>query len=140
MNLEQIDLHDLGHFTDKPGGFRVSRYHLEEPWPYIYATPKLLLKVDQHGPDYVQFTPPGGSFLFRRERFQATPALLVWIKSGANRAFTNFYGPVGGDIDGLGEPDEFWCDYLPEKATYHVKQDGISCARRYSCRRVRPSS
>jgi cellobiose phosphorylase len=127
VELKDINLHCLGSFTDKPAGFRVNRYHLEEPWPYIYATPKLLLKVDQRGPDYIQFTPPGGSFFLRRERYQTIPSLLTWIKVGENRAFTNFYGPVVGDIDALREPDEFWCDYLPEKAHYHVKQDGISC-------------
>jgi hypothetical protein len=130
-SLESIDLGGLGQFTDKPGGFRVDKYHLDEPWPYIFTTPKLLLRVDQRGPDYVQFDPPGGSILVRRERFQPSPSLVVWVKTANNRAFTNFYRPTVG-YPLASEPDEFCCDYTPARAKYHVRQDGIACDTRLS--------
>lgn len=127
MTLENIDLKGLGVFTGTKGGFRVDKYHLEEPWGYIYTTNKLLLKVDHHGPDYVQFAPPGGTLLFKRERFQTCPSLFTWIKTGENRAFTNFYLPAAGCVSPAKEPEEFHCDYTPEKVTYTVRQDSILC-------------
>lgn len=127
VDLKDLSLAGLGSFTDKPAGFRVNRYHLDEPWPYIYATPRLLLKVDQRGPDYVQFDPPGGSLLIRRERFQVCPSVLVWIKLSDGKAFTNFYRPAIG-FPLAAEPDEYYCDYTPARAHYFVRQDGIACS------------
>lgn len=125
MKLTDIDLHGLGEFTDRKCGFAVRKYHLDEPWSYIYVTDKLLLKVDQRGPDYAQFTPPGGSVLFRRERFQANPSVLVWVKTGEGKAFTCFGGPTVG-FDAFAEPDGFECAYDPASATYHVSRDSIA--------------
>lgn len=125
-SLEDIPLDGLGRFTETQAGFRVERYHLEEPWPYIYANSKVLLRVDQRGPDYAQFDPPGGSVLFRRERFQTYPSLFVWVRTSPVRAFANFFRPTIG-VDPLAEPEEFYCDYAPERALYHVRQDGIAC-------------
>ncbi len=125
-SLESLDLHGFGTFTEAAAGFRVKRYHLDEPWPYIYSTPRVLLRVDQRGPDYVQFDPPGGSILFRRERFQTRPSFLVWVKCSEHRAFTNFFGPTVG-ITPASEPEDFFCDYEPERALYRVQQDGIAC-------------
>lgn len=125
-SLQDIDLAGLGRFTDTAAGFRVEEYHLEEPWPYIYACSRVLLKVDQRGPDYVQFAPPGGSVFFRRERFQAYPSIFVWVRTAPARGFTNFFRPTIG-IDPSTEPDEFCCDYAPERALYHVSRDSISC-------------
>jgi len=126
MKLTDIDLQGLGEFTDRKCGFRVKRYHLDEPWSYIYVTDKLLLKVDQRGPDCAQFTPPGGSVLFRRERFQAHPSVLVWINTGEGRAFTCFGGPTVG-FDAFAEPDGFESEYGIESAVYRVREDSISC-------------
>ncbi len=50
MRLEDTGLGGLGEFTSGRFGFRVRRYHLEEPWGYIYATSNLLIRVDQRGP------------------------------------------------------------------------------------------
>lgn len=127
MNLGNIDLNGLGTFTTAKGGFRVDRYHLEEPWSYIYTTDKLLLKVDQHGPDFIQFAPPGGTLLFKRERFQSCPSLFTWIKTGENRAFTNFYLPIVGCDSPAEEPEQFRCNYTPEKVTYTVGHDSLLC-------------
>ncbi len=126
MDLEHIPLDGLGAFTGERAGFRVDRFHLEEPWSYIYTTDKMLLRVDQHGPDYAQFSPPGGTVLFRRERFQTWPSWFVWVKTGEGRAFTNFYHPVIG-MPPTDEPEEFSCHYTPEKAIYTVTQDSIRC-------------
>ena len=124
MTLTNIDLHGLGEFTESQCGFRIYRYHLEECWSYIYVTESILLKLDQLGPDYVQFKPPSGTVLFRRERHQKYPSILVWIRGEDGRAFTNFWAPAQG-FDAAGEPDEFCCKYQLERATYRVLHDGI---------------
>jgi len=124
MRLEEVQLNGLGRFTDKKCGFRVEKYHLDEPWPYIYTTRSLLLRVDQRGPDYVQFSPPAGTVFFRRERYQSVPSCLMWIKTAEGRAFSSFYRPA---IPPTQEPEEFFCEYTPEKAHYHVRQDSILC-------------
>ncbi|MDD5706291.1 MAG: hypothetical protein PHR35_10215 [Kiritimatiellae bacterium] len=118
-------LDGLGAFTETPGGFKIQRYHLEEPWSYLYANGNLLAKVDQRGLDFVQFQPPAGTVLLKRERFQRHSSFLVWIKTDHGRAFTNFFGPVlaGDQVDV--EPDDFVCDYAPERAWYRVQWQGI---------------
>lgn len=126
MTLESIELEGLGRFTERKCGFRVERYHLEEPWPYIYASKQILLRVDQRGPDYVQFAPPAGSVLFRRERHQSVPSCFLWIKTGDGRAFSSFYLPAVG-YNAHCEPDEFSCEFSPEKACYRVAEEGIAC-------------
>ncbi len=125
MRLTDIDLCGLGSFTESECGFRIGRYHLEEPWGYIYATQEILVKVDQHGPDYVQFQPPHGTVFVRRERYQRYPSLLIWIRTEDGKAFTNFWNPVIG-IDATSEPDEFLCEYSLASASYHVKKYGIA--------------
>lgn len=126
MRLGENDLGDLGAFTDEKAGFRVDRFHLEEPWSYIYTTDTILLRVDQRGPDYAQLEPPGGTVLFKRERFQTWPSWFVWVKTGEGRAFSNFYHPVVG-MPPAAEPEEFHCHYTPESAVYAVTQDSIRC-------------
>ena len=126
MRLEDIDLQGLGTFTKAKAGFRVGAHHLEEPWGYIYATERLLLRVDQRGPDYVQLDPPAGTILFRRERWQTYPSCFVWIKTGPDGAFSNFHRPAVG-IAAYTEPEEFWCDYTPARALYHVRRNWLVC-------------
>ena len=148
VRLTDIDLAGLGAFTESECSFRVSRYNLEEPWSYIYVTRKILLRLDQRGVDCVQLEPPGGTVLIRRERFQKTPSLLVWIRTGGGRAFANFWGPTVGlwqypelgrefhaeiphcardDRNVRQEPEEFSCEYTPAGAIYSVKYDSILC-------------
>ncbi|MEN6521158.1 MAG: hypothetical protein ABFD46_08425 [Armatimonadota bacterium] len=127
MDLENIDLSGLGAFTTAKGGFRVDKYHLEEPWSYIYTTDRLLLKVDQHGPDFIQFSPPGGTLLVKRERFQTWPSLFTWIKTSENKAFTNFYLPIIGCGSLSSEPEQFHCGYNLGKAAYTVGYDSLLC-------------
>lgn len=126
MELESLSLNGLGRFTGEKSGFRTEKYHLEEPWGYIFATPLMLLRVDQRGPVYAQLAPPGGTVLFRRERHQSVPSCFTWIKTGEARAFTNFYHPVVG-FTPHEEPQEFFCEYTPARALYHVMQDSMLC-------------
>jgi len=126
MNLTDISLDGLGEFEDAKAGFIIRKYHLEEPWGYIFTTERLLLRVDQRGPDYAQFTPPGGTILFRRERYQTCPSIFVWVKTGPGRAFTNFYHPVIG-FDPTREPEDYCCEFVPERALYTVTMDSIRC-------------
>ncbi|MHB9037320.1 MAG: GH36-type glycosyl hydrolase domain-containing protein [Armatimonadota bacterium] len=129
MHLEEIDLGQYGAFTSKFGGFRIDKCSLEESWSYIYSTKKLLLKLDQRGIDYVQFVPPSGTLFLKRERFQKYPSFLVWIKKDDGRAFSNFGRPAVNC--GLGDPDEFHCEYSVEKAIYTSLRSGISCSTEF---------
>jgi len=126
MRLEDIQLDGLGVFTSEECGFQVDKYHLEEPWSYIYTTDKLLLRVDQHGLDYIQLLPPGGTILLKRERYQTVPSCFVWIKTGSQTAFSNFSRPTMGMLP-YDEPVDFNCMYSPEKVVYRVCQDSILC-------------
>lgn len=130
MKLEETDFKGLGEFTVNKAGFNIRKINLEEPWGYIYTTSQLLLKVDQRGPDYVQFTPPGGTLLFKRERFQPHSSMLVWIKTSDTEAFTNFYHPVVGRCNPADEPQEYSCEYSPEQAVYNIKHDSVRCVTR----------
>lgn len=118
MRLQDIDLHGLGSFTDSPGGFRIDAFQLEERWPYIFANTRMLLRVDERGPDYAQLDPPSGTVLFRRERFQEYPSLLVWISVEGGEPFCCFGRPGP-------EPEEFSCEYAPDAVTYLVARDGV---------------
>ena len=118
MRLEDTPLAGLGSFTDTPGGFRVDAFHLDERWPYIFANPRMLLRVDERGPDYAQIDPPSGAVLFRRERFQDYPSLLVWISVDGGEPFCCFGRPGP-------EPEQFCCEYSPEEALYTVVRDGV---------------
>lgn len=116
MRLEDIPLAGLGSFTDTPGGFRVDAFHLDERWPYIFANPRMLLRVDERGPDYAQIDPLSGVILFRRERFQDYPSLLVWVSVDGGEPFSCFGRPG---------PEQFCCEYSPEEALYTVVRDGV---------------
>ncbi|MGQ9454369.1 MAG: GH36-type glycosyl hydrolase domain-containing protein [Armatimonadota bacterium] len=120
----ELDLHGLGEFTEQKCGFRIYRYHLDEPWSYLYVTPNILLKLDQRGPDYIQLQPPSGIVLFRRERYQQYPPLLIWIRTENGRAFTNFWQPLV-EFQNSREPEHFECEYQISSAVYRIAHDNI---------------
>lgn len=121
MSLNSIELESFGHFNGPDAAFTITQQHLPRPWHYIYATPEMLLKLSHQGVSYAQVMPPGGILLFKQERFEISPALLVWFKDGENSAFSNFampgLYPCGGDYS------EFRCDFRPEYAEYKVVQN-----------------
>lgn len=121
MSLNSINLKPFGHFNGADAAFTVTRQHLPRPWHYIYATPEILLKVSHQGICYAQVNPPGGILLFKQERFEISPALLLWFKDGANSAFSNFAMP--GIYPCGGNYDEFSCDFHPEYAEYRVARN-----------------
>lgn len=124
MRLEDIQLEGAGAFLPGDASFAVRRFHLEEPWPWILCTEKILLRLDQRGPDYLQLDPPAGTVLFKRESHQPHSSLVVWIRPRDGSAFPNFWTP--GPSSGR-EPESFEAVYSPEAALYTVRDSGLVC-------------
>ncbi len=124
MRLEDTDLEGTGAFLPGRAEFSVRRFHLEEPWPWILATENLLLRVDQRGPDYLQFDPPSGTAFFKRERFQPHSSLVVWLRTEDGRPFTNFWAP---GPQASREPSAFEARYSPAEVRYTVEDSGLVC-------------
>ncbi|BCW98307.1 MAG: hypothetical protein KatS3mg024_1134 [Armatimonadota bacterium] len=124
MRLEDIQLEGAGAFLPGEACFAVRRFHLEEPWPWILCTEKILLRLDQRGPDYLQLDPPAGTVLFKRESHQPYSSLVVWIRPRDWSAFPNFWAP--GPSSGR-EPESFEAVYSPDAALYTVRDSGLVC-------------
>lgn len=59
----------FGHYDEnvKAGYTVIEGKKLEEPWYYVYQNRKILLYLDQNGPVKVQYQPPSGILIFKRE-------------------------------------------------------------------------
>ena len=53
---------------------------LFEPWYYIYQNRKILLYVDQNGPVKIQYQPPSGILVAKRELGEKQSKLQTWIQ------------------------------------------------------------
>ncbi len=128
MRLTDIDLHGYGEFLDAPAAFRCARYHLPTVWDYVYTNGSTLLRIQHDGSSYLQLHPPSGPALFRQERGQSAPSMLVWILSetqGQREAFTNFWVPTIPLVEPATEPDEYSCAFSPEMALYRVLNSNL---------------
>ena len=58
-----------GHFdTDESASYTLKEGDkLKAPWYYVYTNRKILLYVDQNGPVKIQYQPPNGILLIKRE-------------------------------------------------------------------------
>jgi cellobiose phosphorylase len=95
-----------------------NRDELSEPWYYIYQNRKILLYVDQNGPVKIQYQPPSGILVVKRELGEKQSKLLTWIQSNDVNdgvPFNNFNSP---NLQlGLVKP-EYTVNWDPTKATY----------------------
>ena len=64
---------NYGHFTERLGGFTLTKFPKVGNYEYIYKNDELLLKVDQYGVQTSQIQPPVGIALVKR----ATQLLLI---------------------------------------------------------------
>ena len=54
---------------------------LKAPWYYIYQNRKVLLYLDQNGPVKLQYEPPSGILIFKRELGETQSKWQVWVQS-----------------------------------------------------------
>jgi cellobiose phosphorylase len=125
MNLTDIDLQGFGRFLAEPASFEVARFFTPEPWDYIYTNRKILLRVCHNGAGYAQLDPPGGTVLFKQERFQDFPSFFVWLKPEGSPAFSNFFKPNFDLARPAAEPEEYRCIFTPALATFRLRQAGL---------------
>ncbi len=114
-----------GKFIENTAGYELNDLNLPSPWEYIYQNRDLLLKVDQHGPVYVQADPPGDIMLFRRENGQSFSNWMVWISEEEEEPFNNFFRPTVSCARCCENPEELSIRYLPEKAVYSFVRNGL---------------
>lgn len=96
---------------------------LVSPWYYVYNNRKVLLYVDQNGPVKVQYQPPHGILVFKREMGETQSKWQVWVSSpdlNEGVAVSNFNSPrIRHDL----KKPEFSVNWTPEMATYTSKYD-----------------
>ena len=93
---------------------------LVEPWYYIYQNRKILLYVDQNGPVKIQYQPPSGILVAKRELGEKQSKLQSWICSediNGGIPFSNFNSPT---LDITKTPPKYTVNWNPTFATYTV--------------------
>lgn len=117
----------IGHYdVDTPAGYTVTKgERLRSPWYYVYNNRKLLLYVDQNGPVKVQYQPPNGILVFKREMGETESKWQVWVQSqdlNCGIPVSNFNSPsLRCDL----KKPEFTAKWTPEKAFYTAKYDNV---------------
>ncbi len=109
-----------GHFDlDKKAGYTITDGDkLHSPWYYVYNNTKLLLYVDQNGPVKIQYQPPKGILVIKREIGETQSKWLTWVQSedlNGGVAVNNFNSPK---LDCNGEKPKHTVSFTPEIATY----------------------
>ncbi len=109
-----------GHFNENaPAGYTITNPKaIPSPWYYIYQNRKLLLYVDQNGPVKIQYQPPSGILICKREIGENQSKLQTWIKSNSinnGTPVSNFASP---ELDINGEKPVATVDFNASFATY----------------------
>ena len=112
-----------GHFNlDRKAGYTLTdRKSLKGPWYYVYSNRKVLLYVDQNGLVKMQYQPPNGILVFKRETGENQSKWQVWISSDAiNNGIpvSNFGNQT---LDKKEEETKVEILWMPEKAIYITK-------------------
>ncbi len=113
-----------GHFNiDEKASYTLTDgQKLKSPWYYVYSNRKILLYVDQNGPVKVQYQPPNGILVIKREMGENQSKWQVWVQSdqlNGGIAVSNFGTP---DLR-HGKRADVKAKWTPEKAIYTVKYD-----------------
>lgn len=130
MKLSEVDLKGLGRFLDEKASFEVTQFKTPQDWDYIYTNRKILLRIRHNGAGYAQLEPPGGTVLFKMERFQRSPSFFVWVKPEDCAPFSNFHRPNFNVANPADEPDEYTCVFSPREAVYRLKEGGLEVTTR----------
>jgi len=94
---------------------------LFDSWYYIYQNRKILLYVDQNGPVKIQYQPPSGILISKRELGETQSKLQTWIQcDDVNNGipFSNFNSPK---LQLTATEPEFTVNWSPTKAIYTLK-------------------
>ncbi len=94
-----------GHYDETtPAGYIVEDgKNIPSPWYYIYQNRKILLYVDQNGPVKVQYQPPSGILICKRELGETQSKMQTWVQSSVLNngvPVSNFNSPkltLGGE-------------------------------------------
>ena len=93
---------------------------LTEPWYYIYQNRKILLYVDQNGPVKIQYQPPSGILVAKRELGEKQSKMQTWIQSddvNGGIPFSNFHSP---NLELSSKKPIYTVNWRPAYATYTV--------------------
>ena len=108
--------------TSRPAAYKLTAPEaLVEPWYYIYQNRKILLYVDQNGPVKIQYQPPSGILVAKRELGEKQSKLQTWIQSDAVNGgipFSNFGTPK---LELSAKPPKYTVEWNPTFATYTVE-------------------
>lgn len=125
MKLTDVDLKGYGRFLDGKAAFEVTEFFTPEMWDYIFTNRRVLLRIRHNGTGYAQLDPPGGTVLYKMERFQDYPSFFVWLKPKGRPAFTNFHKPRF-DVERPGKkPESYSCVFEPDKAVFRLVEEGL---------------
>ena len=94
--------------------------NIKGPWYYIYQNRKILLYVDQNGPVKIQYQPPSGILVAKRELGEKQSKLITWIQSddvNSGIPFSNFNLP---NLQLTAKPPKYTVNWNPSFATYTV--------------------
>ena len=98
---------------------------LVAPWYYVYQNRKILLYVDQNGPVKIQYQPPSGILVSKREMGENQSKWQVYIQSddvNDGLPFSNFNSPI---YNHLGQKPKFTVDWNPTTATYTLEYSNV---------------
>lgn len=117
----------FGHFTlDKKAGYSLTAGEkLHTSWYYIYQNRKVLLYVDQKGPVKIQYQPPSGILLTKRELGEVQSKWQVWVSSpdlNNGVSVSNFGSP---ELNCTAKKPIFTVDWTPTTAMYASKYDNV---------------
>ena len=93
---------------------------LFEPWYYILQNRKILLYVDQNGPVKIQYQPPSGILVAKRELGEKQSKLQTWIQCdlvNGGIPFSNFNSP---NLQLTANKPTYTVNWSPSIATYTV--------------------
>jgi len=99
---------------------------LKKPWYYIYSNREVLLYVDQNGPVKVQYQPPNGILVFKREMGENQSKWQVWVSSSTVNGgipVSNFASP---ELNCFGEKPKSTINWTPEKAVYTLEYENAT--------------
>jgi hypothetical protein len=130
---------EFGYFDleSKAGYTLTAAEKLNAQWNYVYQNRKILLYVDQNGPVKIQYQPPSGILVAKREFGENESKWQVWISSPSiNQGVpvSNFNSPK---FNCNMEKPEYTVNWTPSVATYTSKYEMRISYQKFSCRTTR---
>ncbi len=116
-----------GHYDKTaPAGYIVNDgKSIPSPWYYIYQNRKILLYVDQNGPVKVQYQPPSGILLCKRELGETQSKMQTWVQSSVLNGgvpVSNFNSP---NLTLGGEKPRQTISWNAVRATYKYEYENV---------------